>query len=165
MSKHSPTELPDESRGELLLYQADDDGPRLEVRLYDESVWLSLNQMAALFQVDKSGISRHLKNIFESGELEREATVANFATVQTEGQRQVSRQVEYFNLDAIISVGYRVNSLRGTQFRIWATQRLKEYLLKGFTLDDKRLKETASARYFEELVARIRDIRSSEKVF
>lgn len=165
MSKHSLTELPDESRGELLLYQADNDGPRLEVHLYDESVWLSLNQMAELFQVDKSGISRHLKNIFESGELEREATVANFATVQTEGQRQVSRQVEYFNLDAIISVGYRVNSLRGTQFRIWATQRLKEYLLKGFTLDDKRLKETASARYFEELVARIRDIRSSEKVF
>jgi hypothetical protein len=165
MSKNLPTELPDENRGELLLYQAEGDGPRLEVRLYDESVWLSLNQMADLFQVDKSGISRHLKNIFESGELQREATVANFATVQIEGQRKVSRQVEYFNLDAIISVGYRVNSMRGTQFRIWATRLLKEHLLKGFTLDDKRLKEPESARYFEELVARIRDIRSSEKVF
>lgn len=158
------TELPDEKKGELLLYQAEG-GPRIEVRLYEETVWLSLNQMAELFQVDKSGISRHLKNIFQTGELQREATVAKFATVQTEGQRQVSRQVEYFNLDAIISVGYRVNSLRGTQFRIWATRLLKEYLLKGFALDDKRLKESASERYFEELVARIRDIRSSEKVF
>lgn len=165
MSKHLSTELPEENRGELLLYQVEGDGPHLEVRLHDESVWLSLNQMAELFQVDKSGISRHLKNIFESGELQREATVANFATVQSEGQRQVTRQVEYFNLDAIISVGYRVNSKRGTQFRIWATRLLKEHLLKGFTLDDKRLKEPASARYFEELVARIRDIRSSEKVF
>lgn len=165
MRKKLPTELPDENKGELLLYQSESGGPRLEVRLHDESVWLSLNQMAELFQVDKSGISRHLKNIFESGELQREATVANFATVQSEGQRQVTRQVEYFNLDAIISVGYRVNSLRGTQFRIWATRLLKEHLLKGFTLDDKRLKEPASARYFEELLARIRDIRSSEKVF
>lgn len=165
MSKHLPTELPEENRGELLLYQVEGDGPHLEVQLHDESVWLSLNQMAELFQVDKSGISRHLKNIFESGELQREATVANFTTVQSEGQRQVTRQVEYFNLDAIISVGYRVNSKRGTQFRIWATRLLKEHLLKGFTLDDKRLKEPASARYFEELVARIRDIRSSEKVF
>lgn len=165
MKKNLPTEQPDENRGELLLYQADDDSPRLEVRLHDESVWLSLGQMADLFQVDKSGISRHLKNIYESSELQREATVANFAIVQTEGQRQVTRHLEYFNLDAIISVGYRVNSLRGTQFRIWATQRLKEYLIKGFTLDDKRLKDAASDRYFEELLARIRDIRSSEKVF
>jgi len=133
--------------------------------LQDESVWLTLNQMAELFQVDKSGISRHLKNVFESGELEREATVAKFATVQREGDREVSRQVEYLNLDAIISVGYRVNSLRGTQFRMWATQRLKEYITKGFTLDDKRLKEPGSERYFEELLARIRDIRSSEKIF
>lgn len=97
MRKKLPTELPDENKGELLLYQSESGGPRLEVRLHDESVWLSLNQMAELFQVDKSGISRHLKNIFESGELQREATVANFATVQSEGQRQVTRQVEYFN--------------------------------------------------------------------
>lgn len=165
MKKHFPADQLDENKGELLLYQADNGGPRLEVRLRDETVWLSLTQMAELFQVDKSGISRHLKNIFDSGELHREATVANFATVQAEGQRRVTRQVEYFNLDAIISVGYRVNSLRGTQFRIWATQRLKEFLIKGFTLDDKRLKEPASDRYFEELLARIRDIRSSEKIF
>ena len=161
----SEQEIPAPYTGELLLYQADESGPRLEVRLHDESVWLNLNQMAELFQVDKSGISRHLKNIFESGELAREATVANFATVQKEGKREVNRQVEHFNLDAIISVGYRVNSIRGTQFRIWATQRLKEYLIKGFTLDDRRLKESGADRYFEELLARIRDIRSSEKVF
>ena len=162
MSKNLPTELPDENRGELLLYQAEGDGPRLEVRLYDESVWLTLNQMADLFHVDKSGISRHLKKIFESGELQRDSVVAKFATTASDNK---TYQVEYFNLDAIISVGYRVNSLRGTQFRIWATRLLKEHLRKGFTLDDKRLKEPASARYFEELVARIRDIRSSEKVF
>jgi hypothetical protein len=162
MSKNLPTELPDETRGELLFYQAEGDGPRLEVRFYDESVWLSLNQMAELFQVDKSGISRHLKNIFESGELQRDSVVAKFATTASDNK---TYQVEYFNLDAIISVGYRVNSLRGTQFRIWATRLLKEYLRKGFTLDDRRLKEPESARYFEELVARIRDIRSSEKVF
>ncbi len=154
--------MPDEKRGELLLYQAEGDGPRLEVRLYDESVWLSLNQMAELFQVDKSGISRHLKNIFQTGELQRDSVVAKFATTAADNK---TYQVEYFNLDAIISVGYRVNSLRGTQFRIWAARLLKEYLLKGFALDDKRLKESASARYFEELLARIRDIRSSEKVF
>jgi hypothetical protein len=155
----------DDFRGELLLYQADDQSPHLTVRLQDETVWLSLNQMADLFHVDKSGISRHLKNIFDTGELEREGTVANFVTVQKEGQREVARQVEFYNLDAIISVGYRVNSRRGTQFRIWATQRLTEYIVKGFTLDDARLKEEGYTRYFEELLARIRDIRSSEKVF
>ena len=112
-------------KGEFLMYQAGEYGPRLEVRLQDESVWLTINQMADLFQVDKSGISRHLKNVFESGELEREATVAKFATVQLEGKHEVARQVEYFNLDAIISVGYRVNSLRGAQFRIWAAERPK----------------------------------------
>ncbi len=162
MTKRLPAEVPDKKRGELLLYQAEGDGPRLEVRLYDESVWLSLNQMAELFQVDKSGISRHLKNIFQTGELQRDSVVAKFATTAADNK---TYQVEYFNLDAIISVGYRVNSLRGTQFRIWAARLLKEYLLKGFALDDKRLKESASARYFEELLARIRDIRSSEKVF
>jgi hypothetical protein len=118
-------------KGDLLLYQTDEQGLRLEVRLQDESVWLTINQMAELFQVDKSGISRHLKNVFETRELERGATVAKFATVQREGGREVIRQVEYFNLDAIISVGYRINSLRGTRFRIWATQRLKEYIIKG----------------------------------
>ena len=121
--------------------------------------------MAELFGVDKSGISRHLQSIYETGELSPGATVAEFATVRQEGSRQVSRQLEHYNLDAIISVGYRVNSLRGTQFRIWATQRLREYLVKGFAMDDKRLKDAGGGSYFDELLARIRNIRSSEKVF
>ena len=150
---------------EFLLYTAPGGKVAVEVFLHNENIWLPMARIAELFGVDKSGVSRHLRNIYESGELNRESTVAIFATVQDEGGREVRRELEYFNLDAIISVGYRVNSLRGTQFRIWATRLLKEYMLKGFTLDDKRLKEPASARYFEELVARIRDIRSSEKVF
>lgn len=160
--KNSVPMIPSENMGELLLFQTDGQGPQLEVRLYNESVWLSLNQLADLLQVDKSGISRHLKNIFTSGELQRDSVVAVFATTAADGK---TYQVEYFNLDAIISVGYRVNSLRGTQFRIWATERLKEYIVKGFTMDDSRLKEAGNNRYFEELLARIRDIRSSEKIF
>ncbi len=156
---------PVSSRGDLLLYQTEDGKTKIEVRLQDETVWLTLNQMAELFQVDKSGISRHLQNIYSTGELQFEATVANFATVQKEGFRSVQRVLEYYNLDAILSVGYRVNSLRGTQFRIWATQRLREYIIKGFTLDDDRLKQAGGGNYFDELLARIRDIRSSEKVF
>ena len=151
--------------GEFLLYVTEDGRTRIEVRTDRETVWLTLGQMAELFQVDKSGISRHLKNIYETGELRREATVAEFATVRQEGDRSVERRLEHFNLDAIISVGYRVNSYRGTQFRIWATQRLREYIIKGFTLDDERLKQAGGGNYFDELLARIRDIRSSEKVF
>ena len=154
--------IPCENMGELLFFQTDGQGPKLEVRLHNESVWLSLSQLAELLQVDKSGISRHLKNIFSSGELQRDSVVAVFATTAADGK---TYQVEYFNLDAIISVGYRVNSLRGTQFRMWATERLKEYIVKGFTMDDARLKEAGNSRYFEELLARIRDIRSSEKIF
>src|SRR3989339_1062522 len=155
---------PVSARGELVLYQTEDGKTKIEVRLQGETVWLTLNQMAELFQVDKSGISRHLKNIYQTGELRTEATIANFATVQKEGSRSVQRTVEYYNLDAIISVGYRVNSVRGTQFRIWATQRLREYLIKGFTLDDERLKgRDRLADYFDELLARIREIRASEK--
>lgn len=150
---------------QFLIYQIDNGDVQLEVRLQNETIWLTIKQMAELFGVDKSGISRHLKNIFESGELLRDATVANFATVQTEGDRRINRELECFNLDAIISVGYRVNSVLGTQFRIWATKRLNEYIVKGFTMDDARLKEAGNSRYFEELLARIRDIRSSEKVF
>jgi hypothetical protein len=138
---------------------------RIEVRLEHETVWLSLNQMAELFQRDKSVISRHIRNIFEEGELTREGTVADYATAQREGAREVTRSIEAFNLDVIISVGYRIKSHRGTQFRIWATQRLREYLIKGFTLDDERLKQAGGGNYFDELLARIRDIRSSEKVF
>jgi hypothetical protein len=151
--------------GEFLLYQTEDAQTRLQVRFSGEMVWLSLNQLAELFQRDKSVISRHIKNVFDEGELRREATVAGFATVQTEGGKQVSRSIEFFNLDVIISVGYRVKSHRGTQFRIWATQRLREYIVKGFALDDERLKRRGGGNYFEELLARIRDIRSSEKVF
>ena len=154
--------------GEILLYQAPDGTAKLNVRLVNESVWLSIDQMALLFGVDKSGISRHLKNIFATGELVKPATVAKFATVQTEGNHQVNRNIDYYNLDAIISVGYRVNSIRGTQFRIWATQRLREYIVKGFTMDDERLKNPAvgdneAPDYFDELLERIRDIRASER--
>jgi hypothetical protein len=159
--KNNPTSI----LGDVLLYRTEDGKTRIEVRMQGETVWLTLNQMAELFQVDKSGISRHLKNIFETGELFQIATVAIFATVQQEGDRSVQRSLEYYNLDAIISVGYRVNSIRGTQFRQWATQRLREYLIKGFTMDDERLKRAGGGNYFEELLARIRDIRSSEKIF
>jgi hypothetical protein len=150
---------------QILLYQTGDQRTRIEVRLENETVWLSLNQMAEPFQRDKSVISRHIRNIFEEGELTQEGTVAKYATAQREGDREVTRSIEAFNLDVIISVGYRVKSHRGTQFRIWATQRLREYLIKGFTLDDERLKQAGGGNYFDELLARIRDIRSSAKVF
>jgi len=153
------------SHGEIILYHTDDGGTRIEARLVGETAWLSLNQLAELFQRDKSVISKHLKNIFEEGELDPAATVAKFATVQTEGSRQVSREIECFNLDAVIAVGYRVKSPRGVAFRQWATERLKEYIVKGFAMDDARLKAAGGGQYFEELLARIRDIRSSEKVF
>jgi len=157
--------VPPTPGGEFLLYQSQDGQARIQCRLAGETIWLTQQQMADLFQVDKSRISRHLKNIYDEGELSPEATVAFYATVRQEGDRQVRRDLEHYNLDAIISVGYRVNSLRGTQFRIWATQRLGEYLIKGFTLDDERLKTAGGGNYFDELLARIRDIRSSEKVF
>lgn len=150
---------------EILLYQTDDGRTRIEVAFSGETVWLSLNQMAELFQRDKSVISRHIKNVFEEGELNPDSTVAKFATAQNEGKRRITRDVEYFNLDVIISVGYRVKSHRGAQFRIWATQQLREFIVKGFVLDDERLKRAGSGNYFDELLARIRDIRSSEKVF
>ena len=153
------------AKTEFLLYTTEDGKIKVQTRMQDETVWLTLNQMAELFQLDKSGISRHLDNIYETGELEQTATVANFATVQKEGGREVKRSLEYYNLDAIISVGYRVNTIRGTQFRIWATQRLKEFIIKGFTMDDERLKLAGGGGYFDELLRRIRDIRSSEKLF
>lgn len=153
-----------ENNSELMMYTTEDGITKIDVTFVDETVWLSLDQMSELFQRDKSTVSRHIKKIFEEGELVREATVANFATVQTEGERQVQRNIEYFNLDVIISVGYRVKSQRGVQFRIWATNILKEYLKKGFVLDDERLKGNAGGNYWKELLDRIRDIRSSEKV-
>lgn len=157
-----------ENAGEILLYQREDGEAKIEVRLVGETIWLTQNQMAELFQTSKQNVSQHLQAIYDSGELQAEATVKKFLTVRSEGGRQVSRALEHYNLDAIISVGYRVNSLRGTQFRIWATQRLREYLVKGFTMDDERLKTGGGSlgkNYFDELLARIRDIRSSEKVF
>lgn len=154
-----------QTQSEVLIYQTENGRTRIDVRLQDETVWLSLNRMAELFQRDKSVVSRHIGNVFKEGELRPDSTVAKFATVQTEGTRQVARQVDHYNLDVIISVGYRVRSHRGTQFRVWATQRLREYIIKGFTLDDERLKQAGGGNYFDELLARIRDIRSSEKVF
>ena len=153
------------NQSNIIMYTTEDGLTKIEVTFDEDTVWLSLDQMAELFQRDKSTISRHIKNIFTEGELRPEATVAKFATVQTEGNRQVTRDIDYYNLDVIISVGYRVKSLRGTQFRIWASSVLKEYMKKGFALDDERLKNFGGGNYFDELLARIRDIRSSEKVF
>lgn len=155
----------EEDRGQILLYQTPDGESRIEVKLQGETVWLTLDQMAELFQRNKSTISRHIKNVFDEGELQPEATVAFFATVQSEGNRKVSRDLAFYNLDMIISVGYRVHSYRGVQFRLWATNVLKEYIVKGFVLNDDLLKRAGGGNYFDELLARIRDIRSSEKVF
>lgn len=152
-------------KGQFLLYQTPDGVSKIEVKLQDDTVWLSLDQMAELFQRNKSTISRHIKNVLEEGELLADSTIANFATVQNEGKRHVERQITYYNLDMIISVGYRVHSYRGVQFRIWATKVLKEYIVKGFALNDDLLKRAGGGNYFDELLARIRDIRSSEKVF
>ena len=164
-SENPGNEEIESTQAEIILYQTEDGQTRIEARFEGDTTWLSLNQMAELFGRDKSVISRHVSNVFSEGELFRERTVANFATVQNEAGRSVSRDIEYFNLDVIISVGYRVKSQRGTQFRIWATQRLREYLVKGFAMDDERLKRAGSTVYFEELLERIRDIRSSEKMF
>jgi len=153
-------------KGQILLYLTPDGESRIEVRLQDETVWLSLDQMAELFQRNKSTISRHIKNVFEEGELQPEATVAKFATVVNRGIRgEVEDRIVFYNLDMIISVGYRVHSYRGVQFRMWATRVLKEYIVKGFALNDDLLKRAGGGNYFDELLARIRDIRSSEKVF
>ena len=143
----------------LIIFKTDDGAVSLDVRMDEDTVWLTLDQMAALFDRDKSTVSRHIKNVFEEGELTREAVVAKFATTAADGK---TYQVDYYNLDVIISVGYRVKSLRGTQFRQWATKRLNEYIRKGFTLDDERLKN-GGGRYFRELLQRVRDIRSSER--
>jgi hypothetical protein len=162
MSEISPRQ------SDFIFYTTDEGEINIEVYLQDETVWLSQKAMAELFGVVKSTISEHLSNIYGSGELERRATVRNFRTVQQEGEREVTRELEYYNLDAIISVGYRVNSYQATQFRKWATKTLKEYLIKGFTLDDKRLKQgqkICDKDYFDELLERIREIRASERRF
>ena len=153
---------------DFLLYRNENGDVKVDVLLKDETIWLTINQMAELFGINKSGISRHIKNIFDTGELQQEATVAKIATVQSEGSRQVNRNLEFYNLDMIISVGYRVNSIRGTHFRIWATRQLKELIIKGFVLDNEKLKNPDNPfgkDYFDELLEQIRDIRSSEKRF
>lgn len=150
------------NNGNVLIYQSQNGQIKVDVRFENETVWLSIDQMATLFGRDKSTISRHIKNVFEEGELTAQSVVANFATTASDGKIY---QVDYYNLDVIISVGYRVKSQQGTQFRIWATQRLKEYLVKGFTLNDERLKTGSSYNYFKELLDRIREIRLSERLF
>lgn len=152
------------TNGEFLIYQTPEGNTKVDVRVDNETVWLSQNQIAELFQTTKQNVSLHIKNVFEEGELEETATVKEYLTVQKEGKRDVNRNVLHYNLDVIISVGYRVKSHVGTHFRIWATQHLREYIIKGFVLDDERLKQ-ARNNYFDELLSRIRDIRSSEKVF
>ena len=147
---------------QFLIYQNQEGDIKIDVRFEDETIWLSLDQMATLFSRDKSTISRHIKNIFEEGELYRNSVVANFATTATDGKNY---QVEYYNLDVIISVGYRVKSQQGTRFRIWATQQLKEYLIKGFVLNDERFKQGTTMNYFDQLQERLREIRISERFF
>lgn len=149
-------------KGQFLLYQTPDGDSQIEVKLQNDTVWLSLDQMAELFQRNKSTISRHVKNVLEDGELEEKSVVAFFATTAVDSK---TYSVAYYNLDMIISVGYRVHSYRGVQFRIWATKVLKEYIVKGFAMNDDLLKRAGGGNYFDELLARIRDIRSSEKVF
>ena len=147
---------------EIVLYQAEDGRTRIQVRLEDETVWLTQKLMAELFQKDVRTINEHIRNIFAEGELSPESVIRNFRITAADGK---AYDTQHYNLDVIISVGYRVKSHRGTQFRIWATQRLREYIIKGFTLDDERLKQAGGGNYFDELLARIRDIRASEKVF
>ncbi|MFC1671758.1 virulence RhuM family protein [Planctomycetota bacterium] len=156
------------ARGELLVYQTDDGQVKLDVRLEDETVWLTQRLMAELFQKDVRTINEHIKNIYKEGELQPDATIRKFRIVQQEGSREVNREVDFYNLDMIISVGYRVKSLIATRFRIWATARLKEYIVKGFVMDDERLKNPPVAGsgvpdYFDEMLARVRDIRTSER--
>lgn len=154
------------SASELLLYQTEDGQTRVHVRLENETVWLTQKQLGELFQKSVPTINEHIQNIYEEGELQPDATIRNFRIVQMEGGREVGRDVAFYNLDVIISVGYRVRSHRGTQFRIWATQRLREFIVKGFTMDDQRLKDGGwTDAYFDELLERVREIRTSERLF
>ena len=150
---------------EIILYKNQEGNIQIDVRLEEETVWLTQTQLCELFQKSKATISEHINNVFQEGELEERATVRNFRTVQTEGLRSVERALDHYNLDVIISVGYRVKSPQGTQFRIWATQRLKEYIIKGFALNDDRFKSGTSMNYFNELQSRIREIRLSDRFF
>lgn len=153
------------SKSNIIIYTSKDGVIKVDTTIVEDTIWMSQNELAKLFDTTKNNISSHMKNIFESDELEESSTVKNFLTVQKEGTRNVKRMVTHYNLDAIIAVGYRINSKRATDFRIWATKILKEYMIKGFSLNDEFLKNNGESPYFEELLARIREIRSSEKVF
>ena len=154
----------DAGQGEIVIYQSENGDTRIDVRFVDETVWLTQQQMAELFQSSRTNIVEHIQHIYEEGELDENSTCRKFRQVRTEGSRQVSREIPYYNLDMIISLGYRVKSMIATHFRRWATERLKEYMIKGFTMDDERLKNLGGGNYWRELLDRIRDIRSSEKV-
>lgn len=156
--------VPDENQGDIVIYQTEDGDTKIDVRFVDETVWLTQQQMAELFQSSRTNIVEHIQHIYEEGELDEVSTCRKFRQVRTEGNRQVTREIPYYNLDMIISLGYRVKSMIATNFRRWATERLKEYMVKGFTMDDERLKNLGGGNYWKELLDRIRDIRSSEKV-
>lgn len=156
--------MTEQPSGEVILYQRENGLPALEVTLEAETVWLSQQQIAELFQSSRTNIVEHIGNVYDEGELDEDATCRKFRQVRTEGSREVERELPFYSLDLIISVGYRVKSKTATQFRIWATERLREYLIKGFTMDDQKLKDLGGGRYWRELLDRIRDIRSSEKV-
>ena len=154
----------EKNKGEIVIYQNNDNDVAINVRLEEENVWLTQQQMAELFQTSRTNVVEHIQHIYEEGELNESATCRNFRQVQMEGNRNVTRELPFYNLDLIISLGYRIKSRIATQFRIWATERLKEYIVKGFTMDDERLKNLGGGGYWRELLDRIRDIRSSEKV-
>lgn len=149
---------------QILIYQPDDGSTHINVKMKEDTVWLTQQQMAELFQTSRTNVVEHIKHIYEEGELDENSTCRNFRQVRIEGSREVARNIPHYNLDMIISLGYRVKSIIATQFRRWATERLKEYMIKGFTLDDERLKQLGGGNYWRELLERIRDIRSSEKV-
>ena len=151
--------------GEILIYQSDDGLTNIEVKVQDETVWLTQQQMADLFHTSRTNVVEHIKHIYDESELDKESTCRNYRQVRKEGNREVTREIPFYNLDMIISLGYRVKSAIATNFRRWATERLKEYMIKGFVMDDERLKELGGGGYFKELIGRIRDIRASEKVF
>ncbi len=153
-----------ENYGEILIYQSDDGLTNVEVKIQDETVWLTQQQMAELFQTSRTNVVEHIKHIYDEGELDEISTCRKFRQVRKEGKREVAREIPFYNLDMIISLGYRVKSVIATNFRRWATERLKEYMIKGFTMDDERLKGNGGGAYWKELLDRIRDIRSSEKV-
>lgn len=153
------------THGEIVIYTADDGNTKIDVNFIDETVWLSQQQMAELFKTSRTNIVEHIGNIYDEGELDKISTCRDFRQVRKEGNRNVSRDIPFYNLDMIISLGYRIKSKIATDFRKWATERLKEYIIKGFAIDDDKLKNLGGGNYFKELLDRIRDIRSNEKVF